>query len=65
MNKDGSLQAFRDLRAAKFIGIHWGTFELAHEPYDEPPRRLADEAARLGLDRTSILFQKPGEVLPW
>jgi len=65
VNKDGSLQAFRDLRAAKFIGIHWGTFELAHEPYDEPPRRLADEAARLGLDRTSILFQKPGEVLPW
>ena len=32
---------------------------------DEPPRQFADEVARLGLDRTSILFQKPGEVFPW
>jgi N-acyl-phosphatidylethanolamine-hydrolysing phospholipase D len=62
---EDALQAMRDLRAAKFIGIHWGTFELAHEPYDEPPRRIADEVARLGLDPRSILLPKPGEVLPW
>jgi N-acyl-phosphatidylethanolamine-hydrolysing phospholipase D len=65
MSPEDALQALGDLRSAKFIGIHWGTFELAHEPYDEPPRRVATEAARLGLDPTSLLLPKPGEVLAW
>ncbi len=65
MSPEDALQAFRDLRSAKFIGIHWGTFELAQEPYDEPPRRIADEVARLGLDPPSILLPRPGEVLGW
>lgn len=60
-----ALQAWRDLRGRKFIGIHWGTFELAEEPYDEPPRRIAAEVARLGLEPQSILAPKPGEVLAW
>lgn len=65
MSPEDALQAFRDLRAGKFLGIHWGTFELAQEPYDEPPRRIADEVARLGLDPQSILLPRPGEVLSW
>jgi hypothetical protein len=24
---------------AQLVGIHWGTFALGREPYDEPPRR--------------------------
>lgn len=65
LSPEDALQAFRDLRAAKFLGIHWGTFELAQEPYDEPPRRIADEVARLDLDPRSILLPRPGEVLGW
>jgi len=60
-----ALQGSLDLRAARFIGIHWGTFELAREPYHEPPRRIAAEIARLGLDPRSILLPKPGETLDW
>lgn len=46
----------------KFIGIHWGTFELAEEPYDEPPHRIAAEVDRLKLDPNTILLPRPGET---
>jgi N-acyl-phosphatidylethanolamine-hydrolysing phospholipase D len=60
-----ALQAWRDLRAARFLGIHWGTFFLAEESYDEPPRRLAAEVARLKLDPDVIWVFKPGETRHW
>jgi len=65
MSPEEALQASLDLRSARFIGIHWGTFELAREPYDEPPRRIAAEVERLGLDPRSIWLPKPGETLSW
>jgi N-acyl-phosphatidylethanolamine-hydrolysing phospholipase D len=65
MSPEEALQASRDLRSTRFIGIHWGTFQLAREPYDEPPRRIAAEVARLALDPQSILLPKPGETLGW
>jgi L-ascorbate metabolism protein UlaG (beta-lactamase superfamily) len=65
MSPEEALQALRDLRAARFIGIHWGTFELAREAYDEPPRRIAAEVARLKLDPRSILLPRPGQTLDW
>jgi L-ascorbate metabolism protein UlaG (beta-lactamase superfamily) len=65
MSPEEALKGSRDLRAARFIGIHWGTFELAREPYDEPPRRIAAEIARLELDPRSIWLPKPGETLDW
>jgi L-ascorbate metabolism protein UlaG (beta-lactamase superfamily) len=60
-----AVQAWLDLRAARFVGIHWGTFFLAQEPYDEPPRRLAAEVARRGLDPEAVWVLKPGETRHW
>jgi L-ascorbate metabolism protein UlaG (beta-lactamase superfamily) len=65
MSPEEALQASLDLRSARFIGIHWGTFKLAREAYDEPPRRIAAEVARLELDPRSIWIPKPGETLGW
>ena len=65
MSPEEALQASRDLRASAFIGIHWGTFKLAREPYDEPPRRIAAEVERLQLDPRSVWLPKPGETLDW
>lgn len=33
-----AVQAFLDLDARTLLGIHWGTFDLAEEPLDEPPQ---------------------------
>ena len=65
MSPEEALQASRDLRASAFIGIHWGTYKLAREPYDEPPRRIAAEVERLKLDPATIWLPKPGETLDW
>ena len=41
--------------------MHFGTFDLADEPLDEPPRRFLAEAARRGLgDRAFVM--KVGET---
>jgi L-ascorbate metabolism protein UlaG (beta-lactamase superfamily) len=60
-----ALQAWVDLRARRFLGIHWGTFALPHEPADEPPRRLAEAAARRRLPRDAVWTLRPGETRTW
>jgi N-acyl-phosphatidylethanolamine-hydrolysing phospholipase D len=59
-----ALDAFVDLRARTLLAIHFGTFDLAEEPLEEPPRlleRLADE--RKLTERVWIL--KHGETRAW
>ena len=60
-----ALQAVEDLRGRVLLGVHWGTFDLADEPLDEPPRLMLAEAARRGLapDRAWILPM--GEPRRW
>jgi len=59
-----ALEAFVDLRARVMVPIHFGTFDLADEPLDEPPRLLAQLAGeRRLLERVWIL--KHGETRVW
>lgn len=57
-----TVRAFQELGAERLAIVHWGTFQLGDEPVAQPPRRLAEEAARAGLaDR--VLDWKHGETL--
>ena len=59
-----ALNAFADLGARVMVPIHFGTFDLAEEPLDEPPRLLAQAARERGLmERVWIL--KHGETRAW
>ncbi len=60
-----SLQIFADVRARRFLAMHWGTFDLADEPLTEPPERLRAEAGRLGLDAERVWILQHGETRRW
>jgi L-ascorbate metabolism protein UlaG (beta-lactamase superfamily) len=59
------VQAALDLRARVLLGIHWGTFDLADEPLDEPPRRMLAEAARRGWGPERAWILRIGETRHW
>ncbi|TWC64525.1 MBL fold metallo-hydrolase [Herbaspirillum sp. SJZ099] len=52
-----------DVRAKRSIGIHWGTFELADEPLDEPPQKLAEALKEAHLPADQFITLKHGETL--
>lgn len=47
-----ALVAFEDLKAKYFLPIHWGTYPLAMEPLDEPPRLLQEFAMQKGISNS-------------
>jgi N-acyl-phosphatidylethanolamine-hydrolysing phospholipase D len=55
------LQAALDVGAERVLGMHFGTFDLADEPLDEPPRRFLAEAARRELGERAFVL-KVGET---
>jgi N-acyl-phosphatidylethanolamine-hydrolysing phospholipase D len=59
------VQAFIDLNARALLGIHWGTFDLAEEPLDEPPQRMLAEIGRRKIDSSRAWIFKIGETRPW
>ncbi len=60
-----AVQAFIDLNARTLLGIHWGTFDLAEDPLDEPPRRMLAEVRRRGIGTERAWMLKPGETHRW
>ena len=60
-----ALTALADVRGRIFVPIHWGTFDLADEPLDEPPRRLQAEARRLNLGADRVWLLRHGENRSW
>jgi L-ascorbate metabolism protein UlaG (beta-lactamase superfamily) len=53
---EDAVRAFLDLRARWMIPMHYGTFRLSHEPVEEPPQLLMQEAARHGVaDRVLVM----------
>jgi N-acyl-phosphatidylethanolamine-hydrolysing phospholipase D len=60
-----AIQVRRDLRAARAIGMHWGTFaDLTDEPLDEPPRVLEAQRREAGLAKDEFDVLQVGETRP-
>jgi len=60
-----ALAVLGDVRGRVLVPIHWGTFDLADEPLDEPPRRLQAEARRLNLGPDRVWTLRHGETRKW
>lgn len=50
LNPEEAVQAGVDVRARRAVGVHFGTFDLADEALDEPPRRFRAAGAVAGLE---------------
>ena len=56
-----AIQAFLDSGARTMLPVHWGTFRLADEPLDEPPKALQQAWREKGLDPARLLLPALGE----
>lgn len=56
-----AVRAHRLLGARQSLAIHWGVFELADDPLDEPPRLLRAALADAGLDEREFWLLQQGE----
>lgn len=65
LTPEEAVQAFTDLDARTLLGIHWGTFDLAEEPLDEPPQRMMAEVRRRNIDPGRAWIFKLGETRSW
>ena len=56
VDPEQAVQAFLDLQARHMVPVHWGTFDLADEPIQEPPERLRAAATDAGIpDQVHVL----------
>ena len=65
LTPEQAVQAFEDLRGKTLMGVHWGTFDLAEEPLEEPPARMLAEASRRALPPERAWILKLGETRRW
>lgn len=65
VNPEEAVQAAIDLGARRVLAMHFGTFDLADEPLDQPPQRFRAEATRLGLGEERAWVLKVGETREW
>ena len=62
LDPEEAVDAWRDLRARRAMGIHYGTFDLADEPLDEPPVRFREAARAAGRDDADAWLLRIGET---
>ncbi|TVP52447.1 MAG: MBL fold metallo-hydrolase [Halomonadaceae bacterium] len=55
----------QEIRADRAVGIHWGTFRLADEPLDQPPKDLAKAREKHGVPDHHFITMVFGETRRW
>jgi N-acyl-phosphatidylethanolamine-hydrolysing phospholipase D len=62
MSPEEAIQAWIDLGSDIFIATHWGTFDLADEPLNDPPEKLYLEISRRSLNMELFWVMQHGET---
>jgi N-acyl-phosphatidylethanolamine-hydrolysing phospholipase D len=57
-----AVRIHQDLNVAQSVAMHWGTFPLTDEPFDEPPRLLARARQEAGVPEGDFWVMGHGET---
>ncbi|XP_062602480.1 N-acyl-phosphatidylethanolamine-hydrolyzing phospholipase D-like [Saccostrea cucullata] len=63
VNPEEAVQIHTDVQAKFSLGIHWGTFRMALEPYDECVNRVATALREKNLQPVSFFTLRHGQVV--
>ncbi len=62
VNPSDAVQLMLDIGAKQAMGVHWGTFMLTQEAFDQPPRDLAMALRQHGLAANAVWLMRHGET---
>lgn len=62
VNPFDAVQLMLDLEAKQAMAVHWGTFMLTQEGFDQPPRDLALALRQHGLPDDAVWLLRHGET---
>ena len=62
VNPGDAVQLMLDLDAKQAMGVHWGTFALTQEAFDQPPRDVAAALQARGLPQDHVWLLRHGET---
>jgi len=65
LDPEEAVRAAADMGARRVLAMHWGTFDLADEPLDEPPKRFRAAADRSGFSQRQAWTFDVGETRHW
>ena len=62
VNPEEAVKIHQDIDSRYSVAIHWGTFAMADEPVDEPPKLLEDALAQKGISNEHFFVMQHGET---